>query len=75
MLRELVVLIVIFNVVTPRTIKCGKNERWYQYGVVDVPCNRKLYVLPHKYQPPACGCKRGYKRGPEGCQLPGPGCT
>ncbi|KAK5969309.1 hypothetical protein GCK32_003913 [Trichostrongylus colubriformis] len=80
MLRVLVVLVAIFSLLssghkTTKDYKCGKNETWYKNGVVDSICNRKWYVLPHKHYNAACGCKKGYRRGPKGCRLPGPDCT
>ncbi|KAK6025485.1 hypothetical protein OSTOST_08613 [Ostertagia ostertagi] len=53
---------------------CGKNEKWYPYGIVDAICNRKFYIIPHKPHPPACGCKKGFKRGTNGCRRRGIGC-
>ncbi|KAK5964330.1 Trypsin Inhibitor like cysteine rich domain protein [Trichostrongylus colubriformis] len=55
--------------------KCGVNEEYYSCGAQDIPCGEPIeYEARTLCLTSGCGCKHGYKRGPNGCQLPDADC-
>ncbi|KHJ89867.1 trypsin Inhibitor like cysteine rich domain protein [Oesophagostomum dentatum] len=57
----------------PKNKKCGKNEKFYECGTACEPtCNVQPGPCTDQCVMSVCQCKSGYKRGPDGCQLPGP---
>ncbi|KAK6751617.1 hypothetical protein RB195_003187 [Necator americanus] len=80
MFRAVVVFFAI-AIVTVHCIdkECGPNEQAYEKCTREILCERRCnykgrMVCPHPCRPNVCRCKPGYRRGPNGCQKPGPGC-
>ncbi|EPB72692.1 trypsin Inhibitor like cysteine rich domain protein [Ancylostoma ceylanicum] len=77
MLRAVVILLTatIF-IASCEDRRCGVNEQFYECGSACEPkCNvPDPVVCTMQCIVNVCQCKPGYKRGPNGCRRPGPGC-
>ncbi|PIO60609.1 trypsin Inhibitor like cysteine rich domain protein [Teladorsagia circumcincta] len=74
-IRKLVLLAVLFAV-TLSAEQCGPNEEFMSCGTACEPkCNEPVQdFCTLQCIVNVCQCKRGFKRGPNGCVAPGPGC-
>ncbi|PIO63065.1 hypothetical protein TELCIR_15351 [Teladorsagia circumcincta] len=58
-----------------RDKKCSKNEEFMSCGTKCEPtCNVATSPCTGDCVQSGCQCKNGYKRGENGCRLPGPDC-